>query len=524
VTSDESRIENATRSSEAPGARGVLAFPLARHSSLVTRHWVILLLLPFGLAAGVYYPIVHNYFWFDDFLNLYRIANAPVIEYLLTPHGGHALLLRNLLFYLCERAFGTEPAGYFWVVLITHLVNVALLFAVASRLTQSAGVACFAALLWGTSPVLEAALGWYSVYGHVAATTVMLVILLLILRVAEEPARARRSLRACYVLALAGVTLFGVGIGIALALPFATALLAPGARPSGRWRLPLQSLFLTVPALYLGLFWLNGAFFGEGIETPGQLAEYLVRFWPSLFSTILHLMGWGLLRLLLGFWFVPALGTEAVYGPLLAFFLLAALVVMLRAPAPVRRQLAACFAFALGCYGLIASGRVALFTADSGFVTTQARYQYAGLAPLSVILCLLVNHARLAWRLPSRTATGLFFVWLVVAGSGYARSDFRIDHHDRARHQTRYVLDLIRSQVDATPIGQDVYIRNRPFAGLPGIVPMTQFPGHAGVFVIFHPQNRVDGRPVYFTERRSEVVAASRRGKRSAGLIVPYEP
>lgn len=517
MTTGESRNESAARSWAAAAAGNAPVFP---HSPGVARHY--LLFLPLGLAAAVYHPIVRNYFSFDDFLNLYRIANAPLHEYLLTPHGGHALFARNLLFYLCACAFGTEPAGYFWLVLATHLVNVALLVAVVLRFTACAGVACFGALLWGTSPVLEPALGWYSVYGHVAATTVMLLLLHLVLRVAEEPERARRSLRACYVLALTGVTLFGVGIGIALALPLATALLVPAVRRRSSWRLPLQSLFVAVPGVYLGLFWLNGVFFEEGIETPVRLGQYLARSWPYLLPTIFHLMGWGLLRLLLGFWYAPSVGTVTVYGPVLALFLLGILAVMLRAEPRMRRSLAACFTFVLGCYGLVALGRVALFVADSAFMTTQARYQYAGLVPLTLVLCLLVNHARR--QLSPFTGRILIGLWLVAAALGYVRSDFRIDHHDQAREQTRDALRRIQSEVDAIPVDQDVYIRNRVFAGLPGVVPIGEFPGHAAVFVIFHPRNTINGRRVYFIDPRPEVLAASQRGRRSAGLIVPARP
>src|SRR5262245_225374 len=81
-----------------------------------------------ALAAVAYYPVTANYFFADDFLNLYHIANDRLIEYLVMPNGGHVLFARNAVFYASRLLFGTNPAPYFWIVFVTHLVNVALAF------------------------------------------------------------------------------------------------------------------------------------------------------------------------------------------------------------------------------------------------------------------------------------------------------------------------------------------------------------------------------------------------------------
>jgi hypothetical protein len=41
--------------------------------------------------------------------------------------GGHLYVVRNAIFYLLFQAFGPAPPGYFWTVLLTHLLNAALL-------------------------------------------------------------------------------------------------------------------------------------------------------------------------------------------------------------------------------------------------------------------------------------------------------------------------------------------------------------------------------------------------------------
>src|SRR5207237_9264428 len=73
--------------------------------------------------------------------------------------------------------FGTDVVWWFAVVLVTHLLNVTLLYAALHRLTGSWRLASFGAALWGTAPMQEGALGWYAVYGHVLAGTCVLLVL-----------------------------------------------------------------------------------------------------------------------------------------------------------------------------------------------------------------------------------------------------------------------------------------------------------------------------------------------------------
>jgi hypothetical protein len=73
--------------------------------------------------------------------------------------------------------------------------------------------------------------------------------------------------------------------------------------------------------------------------------------------------------------------------------------------------------------------------------------------------------------------------------------------------------------------GETVYIVNRNFPGLPALaVPFILFPGLAGLFVAFHPENTVDGRRVYFIERRPTVIETFRRGLRTGDLFLPSAP
>ena len=52
-------------------------------------------------------------------------------------------------------------------MLLTHAVNVLLLERAIRGFTGDLVLSCVGAVLWGTCPVLEGALGWYSAYGQV---------------------------------------------------------------------------------------------------------------------------------------------------------------------------------------------------------------------------------------------------------------------------------------------------------------------------------------------------------------------
>ena len=82
-------------------------------------HRKLLLLAAVGFSAFVYYPITRNYFYADDFLYLFQINNVPLLEFLLTPNGGHAQFARNLLFYLS----GSQRSASKTSTCVTHSIR-----------------------------------------------------------------------------------------------------------------------------------------------------------------------------------------------------------------------------------------------------------------------------------------------------------------------------------------------------------------------------------------------------------------
>ena len=505
----------------APAAPSSSALASAPYAARLSRHMIetAWLLPAVAFAALTYYPITRNFFFADDFLNLYKIRNDPAFTYLVTPNGGHMLVTRNAVFYLTFHVFGISPEGYYWIAFLTHLLNVGLLYRLVRVATGDAPLASFGAALWGASPLSEGTLGWYAVYGQVLVATALLVILGQVHRLSDAhrpPSRAMRG--GWYVLALIAATSFGTGIAVAVLLPFVLVLLLPEWRRRW-WNPPLISLLVVLPVLYVVLNKLYARWAGDDIlaRTPwvALLADPV-----AIVSIWIKLLAYGLTRLLFGFYVPPGFGPPLWYV-VAGTFAAVALVIAWRSPSALRRQLAAYLLLAVGCYGIIAAARaVLLLSIAPNFVTELPRYHYVGQLVLTVSLCLVL--ARAAAALPQRSKGVLVAAWYGLTLAAYLYLGPSIDHHDKARQDTHAALESMRWTIARAPKGKPIFIGNRAFASLP--FPPAEFPGWAAVFVIFRPTNAtVDGRPIYFVDGDPGVHAAAPRGKRTATLFVTPE-
>lgn len=478
-------------------------------------------LVPIVLSAIVYRPLTRNYFHGDDFSNLYQIINDPFLAWVLRPAAGHLLMLRNALFYLFFHAFGTEPRYYFWIVLLTHLVNVWLLFEVITRLGGSPHLGSFGASLWGMAPVNEGALGWYSVYGQVVVASIVLVVVYRVARRMGDPASlpAWEALSWCGLLVLASVA-FGVGIGIALVFPAAVFLAFPGR--TSRF---VRGLFASLPALVVVL-WLAGhyaygVFFSDrGVETTLSVLLAFLGNWRGDVLMFLHLLAVGITALLGGFAYPLSAYPSATAYAIVGAYGAALLATLITAPPITRRILAALLVLASGGYAVIAAGRASLWGGVQGIAVygaSEPRYHYVVPIFLSVSLCVMIAHlgSRLALRPGWRH--GLLLAWVGFALGLYARSGWTIDHHADDRQATQRFLQVIGGSIRAAPPGQAVYLANRTFA--PDIMPPPYFAGWASALSIFAPDDWF-GR-VYFVESNEKVWKMARPGSRLARLLAP---
>jgi len=482
------------------------------------------MIVPALLAAAVYRELPRLYFFADDFACLFRMANEGVLRFLVQPFGGHVLVVRNLAMYVCWRLFGLDAAGWGWVMLLTHTVNVALLARVVLRLTSRPFLAAFTAGLWGTSPVNAGALGWYAVYGQVLGTTVLLLLLDGVIASAGHATTAT-AVGWC-ALALAGATCFGTGIAVAIVFPLVAVLLAPGLRGTRAGRVLLALPAATV-ALYAGLLGLAARVGPPSMDQAILFATFYRRPGATI-AMFVDLVGFGMTSTVLSFATVGRTfpGVLTVLG---ALGYVAVVALGAAGDRRHRRTIAAALLVAGAVYALVATGRAATyanFGRDLAAAAAVARYHYLAGVPLVLALGVAVD-ALAAMPRAGRLVVGGVVAWMLFLAVAWARTDWRLELREAPRRWVATTLATIDASVDAAPPGGTVVVENRPAPPevLGVVLPRAAFPGAAALFVVAHPADEVRGRRVRFVERNAAAWAQSRAsgGRLDALLAGPED-
>jgi hypothetical protein len=484
-------------------------------------------IVPVALSAWVYFPITRAYFWADDFVCLASIRNDGFLRFVLRPFGGHNLLLRNLVFYASYGLFGLRADLYFWTVLLTHLVNVFLLFRILRNLTGSLTLACFGATLWGTSPVGYGALGWYAVYGQVLATTLVLVVLaqLTALAADDRELTARRA-ATWYALLLLATVCFGVGIGVALVFPAVLFLVLPTAWRQPRVRLAYLGLPLVTLAVYLAFRHLYPLLAPLPPE-EGAMETAVRDSLPLLPSVIREFVAFSIAATLRSFFFVRRAYPDVASSVAIGAFAVGCLVLLWRGNAEARRAGVSMVVLCGGVYAVIAAGRASFFDARTplGKTVGQLRYHYLGAIPIVVLACLALREVGRIGPLRAVPRPLLLVAALAIGVYGYPRSTFRIYDNLLCRLYVDATMRGIEAEVAAHPVGATVYLDNGdPPATLLGpVMRKRDFPGRAAVLLLHQPGDEVNDRQVRFVERDPSVLAwyAERPDTPLARLLVP---
>jgi len=489
---------------------------VAAGSDAALRRWAWV--LPAVCAAIVFYPITGNYFHADDFVDLYQLRNEDVPHYLLRMYGGHVLIVRNAITLLLHAAFGLDPRGYFAVALLTHLLSVALVYVVALRLTDSWRLASVGATLWGIAPANEGALGWYAVYGQVVATACILLVVAGLVAVRADASQPMRPRWWALLLIIAG-TCFGVGIAAALVMPLAAWLLLPPVPTRRKAIAWLIAAAVIVMAIYVALRLLEPALYGERrMELSIMVAGI-----PSLVrhaDLVAALVAIGMAQWPLGWMATPTsfptpLHVAALVGS--GAVLIAGWVV---AAPSVRRRLSGVLLLVLATYGLIAMGRSAFQAHGSILLAQSPRYHYAAGALLGIALVVALHALAERVDLSTGAANRLWAAWAVTFVGMLAFTPHPIEHFDPDRRETLAALSAIQQRIAAAPPGAPVSIPIDPFysVGTFNIEFRNLFPGTAALFVIFYPDNVVDGHRITFTSSDPKTLEAA-RGRRGETLI-----
>ena len=481
------------------------------------------LIAPLLATVAAWAPLRHNYFHGDDFFHLYDIVTLPLRHLLGQVWGGHVHVLYNAAFWSMFQLFGTDPRGYAFTMLLTHLANTALLFQVIRQMIRPFGgvaLACFGAMLWGTCPTLAGALGWYSVYPWVLLTTLVLSVLWSFGRLLRTGAPLSSRTAVVWVAVLAaGATCFGMGLGIAAAFPLVVAVALP------RSQLPRRSALVLVAGAVITVAGYQLALTRSPDVVPEASAAVSLPSSPGLlvatFGLATHLVGFGGAALLLdglgGHQRLPD-WTQVAGASVLLLLIVAACA---SADVTGRRRVVALALLAGSAYGAVAAGRSAVYAAARVPLTMAARaerYHYLPLALLTLLLCAALAELASRGRAASRAVCAAVGVWMLCRLAMLALFPVPVELADFQRAAVAAVLRSVRDQAARTPPGEAVVIENRPF-GASLFLP-TLMPGNAAVFVVFSSENTVDGRPVRFVVSAEEWQRAQARGGRIAELLV----
>jgi hypothetical protein len=296
------------------------------------------------------------------------------------------------------------------------------------------------------------------------------------------------------------------------------ALLLP--RPPGRWRWPpLLSLLAVVPALFVATHLLHAHLSGEGLGMEGIASGHakLGRGAPTL---LWQLFSHGPPSLLLPFVFeageLPNIAALLVTGLALLLVTLA----LARGSPSVRRQLLAFLLAAFASYAVVAVGRGSFYHYYGRVGGSVARYHYGAFIALTLVLCAALKALADGWRVRSGLRSEALLTCLTLLAVAWTTSPHRIDHHEKDARIVTNALAVLRSQIAQCEGCQSVDVENRYLRGLLPVHPPALFPGWAALFVIFHPDNSVDGKKVRFREKDPRVVDAARRGRRTRDLLV----
>lgn len=279
-----------------------------------------------------------------------------------------------------------------------------------------------------------------------------------------------------------------------------------------------------VPVLYLALNRLYGVLRPDVENVSSTLLRIVIdpRSWIPIFAFLLDLMRYGIGGPLAAFSNRIADPNASTYVATAIYLGALAVGVWIGTPR-TRRQLAACLLLFVSCYALIAGGRVLFFVQAGTTLAQTPRYHYAGPVFPITALCVVAGQLSQRFRLPGSVPSALLLLLLAVLLGNRSEGDLGREQA-AARIETANTIRSIRRQIDQTPSGQDVYIENQRFAALGKVNIEEWTPGWAAVFVIFFPENTVDGKRVFFVEPNLKVVQAAQRGTRSRTLLISPRP
>lgn len=456
-------------------------------------------------ALVVHARVVGAAFTGDDFLHFFESEALPFRQFLLRPNGDQFMLVHNVLFVLLHETIRLRSAPYYVLELATHLVNVALFYKLLRRIDCSIELSALVTFLWGTAPVHQGTMRWFSVYQAVLATATTLAALLLLARAVAErrPMRTKEIVTTALVLWVGAATVGGA-TAVALLFPAVAWLTLPDEAARARTAaifVPIGLVGFVVPRLLAG----NAPIVPANV--PGLLAA-LVSYGTGAIvaGPMLTVTDEGI-----GFLGHRSLEVPIAAGAMAGVALLALVVIaFVRGDARERRFIVGMFLLAGAQYGAVAVARS--WFAEMHPVTwlaTRDRYHYCQ----GLLLCLGVAAALRRTPLPKPGPTIIRRI-VLPAAAGLVLLDALTAEHANADGENasrEYAASLsasIRGAARGLPKNADLYLYNDDFKPVWNVgMQSWQFPGIGAYWFIQNGPAPFEGHQIRFVERNTRTVA-----------------
>jgi len=313
----------------------------------------------------------------DDFLYFYELKKLGTLPSILHPFGQHFMASFKLIVAVLQGAFGMHPRGYFALVLLTHLVNVLLVYGVVRALGRSTTMATAAAFLWGSAPAFQSTLAWFSAYSHMLSTTTTLLALWVLGRTVEKrrPPTAGTLVWLNLILLVGSSTMLTGSIA-AILFPIVALLLLPRESAPVRSALALLPATLTTIAILAYCSSRGGPTWISPINVlavfPQLVAYGLGMVFAGPLVTVHNIEG------AMGIFARGSFATAVTISAVPALALLGVVARRIRrGDERERRALLAMLMLAGGLYAGIAIGRSALIPEhQTAWMATRDRYHY----------------------------------------------------------------------------------------------------------------------------------------------------
>jgi hypothetical protein len=458
----------------------------------------------------------------EDLRHFYGIQETGLIDSAFSPYGSHFIAAFVLAIAGMYELFGLNAFWHFAVLLLTHVLNVALLYGITRALSGNRWLAAVAAALWGASCAFHSTLQWFSAYSHILGVAAMLWALWEIARAVEarRPPTNWALLRVSVVL-FAGSATELTGSLVAAVFPVVAFLMLP------RESSPLKSALKLTPTAALSI----------AVVLIGSLAKadapMLYFSYERTAVALIYLMLYGIGVIPAG----PLVTLDVEENPKtilgndsdgIALAISAVITVGLAAAVAwrfvrgdwaERRTLLALVGLAALLYAAVAIGRSG-FTWGKTLVwlATRGRYHYDANPTLVIAVALALAKLRPSFVWPPKHVVKISLAllagsWLVanhvVSRLTYLNGGGR---HEWTRDWTNLTSASIELFAMRIPERGTLYVRNDRFkpASLMFAMgaPEVLFPGIGAHWIVYHGPEDFQGRTIRFVEENPELLRA----------------